>query len=135
LDRQTARYQLVHEWHADGAIVSTSDYLWCAAALVTSDEVSDLKLAHELALKAAELGEARGFTVQAEATDKLLVRRGKPQRYGTQYVFETIHQRWKLFPVDPRTTDVERRSMGIPPLAELMGKVDAMNAEIRENRD
>ena len=135
LARQTERYQLVHEWRANGTLVSADDLLWASAALVTSDAPKDLDLASELALMAAELGEKRGFTVQAEAADKLLVAQARPQRYGTQYIFEPVHQRWKLYPVDPLTSDVERRSMGIPPLAELLQNVEELNDALRKDKD
>lgn len=135
LARQAERYQLVHEWNANGTLVSADDFLWASAALVTSDATKDLDLASELALIAAELGESRGFTVQAEAADKLLVAQARPQRYGTQYIFEPVHQRWKLYPVDPLTSDVERRSMGVPSLAELLQKVEELNDALRKDKD
>ncbi|HIF40614.1 MAG TPA: hypothetical protein EYQ74_05905 [Planctomycetes bacterium] len=135
LARQTERYQLVHEWNADGALVSADDFLWASAALVTSDATKDLNLASELALIAAELGDKRGFTVQAEAADKLLVAQARPQRYGTQYIFEPVHQRWKLYPVDPLTSDVERRSVGVPSLAELLQNVEELNEALQKDKD
>lgn len=135
LARQTERYQLVHQWNTDGALVSADDFLWASAALVTSDSTKDLDLARELALMAAELGDKRGFTVQAEAADKLLVAQARPQRYGTQYIFEPVHQRWKLYPVDTLTSDIERRSMGIPSLAELLKNVEDLNEALRQNQD
>jgi hypothetical protein len=135
LARQDERYQLVHEWNAKGALVSADDFLWASAALVTSDATKDLDLASELALMAAELGDKRGFTVQAEAADKLLVAQARPQRYGTQYIFEPVHQRWKLYPVDPLTSDVERRSVGIPSLAELLQNVEELNDTLQKDKD
>ena len=135
LARQAERYQLVHEWNANGILVSADDFFWASAALVTSDATKDLVLASELALMAAELGAKLGFTVQAEAADKLLVTQARPQRYGTQYIFEPVHQRWKLYPVDPLTSDVERRSMGVPSLAELLQNVEELNDDLRKDKD
>jgi hypothetical protein len=135
LARQAERYRLVHDWHAAGTLVSADDSFWASAALVTSDDPADLTLARDLALMAAELGDKRGFIVQAEATDRLLMIQAKPQRYGTQYVFEPVHQRWKLYPVDPLTSDIERRAFLIPPLAELMREVDKLNAALLVDED
>ncbi len=133
LERQTERYAMVHTWHAQGTLISAEDHLWSAAALVTSDKPADLVLAGELALLAAELGDARGFTVQAESTDKLLLSAGKPQRYGTQFIYEPVLERWKLYPMDATTSDAERRAMGVPPLAELMQRVNELNIGLRDD--
>ena len=75
------------------------------------------------------MGEDRGFTVQAHATDRLLVsRRARYQLYGTVIIYEPALRRHQLYPVDPTTTDAIRRSMGVPSLALLLDEVDALNA-------
>ena len=69
-----------------------------------------------------------GFTVQAHATDRLLVtRRARYQLYGTVIIYEPALKRHQLYPVDPSTTDAIRRSMGVPSLAQLLVEVDELN--------
>ena len=81
-----------------------------------------------LIIRAAELGEERGFTVQAHATDRRMVlRHERYQRYGTVIIYEPVLRRHQLYPVDPATTDAIRRTMGVPSLAELLVEVDALN--------
>ena len=130
LKEQEGRYDLLREWRTAGRLTSAEDQLYAAAALVTSDRQADLRLAQELALEAAAQDEARGFTIQAEATDKLLLKAGRPQRYGTQFVYEPVLKRWKLYALDPLTTDEERKAMGIPPLSVLLERVDLLNANL-----
>jgi hypothetical protein len=61
---------------------------------------------------------------------------GKPQWYGTQVEFMEVLTKWRLYPVDPRTTDEQRKTMGVPPLAELRASVDRINEKLhgKENQ-
>jgi hypothetical protein len=54
----------------------------------------------------------------AAATDRLLIKQGKPQKYGTQYRRKNKGSGWELSPVDPRTTDKERVEYDVPILKE-----------------
>lgn len=128
--RQAARIDNVRKIVADKKLATAADHLQAAVILVHTDVVADLVLSHELALKAAELGENKGFRVAAEALDKQLLREGKPQKYGTQYVYEPVIQAWRLYVYEPGTTDVERKAMGVEPLAELLAKQEVLNARM-----
>lgn len=127
MEAQEARFARVREAAARSQIHSAEDYFWSAAIVVTSDEVSDLELAHELGEEANKLGDARGLAVAAEAIDILDIKHGRPQQYGTQLRFEPVLGLWKLHNVDPRTTDAERVRMGVPPLAEIEAMVEERN--------
>jgi hypothetical protein len=56
--------------------------------------------------------------------------RGEPQRYGTQYVSVPGYG-WVLYRWDPATTDAERASMGVPPLAEALERLKTLNGADR----
>jgi len=114
------RYKRVRKRIAAGGVVSAQDHLYAAGALSTSDEMKDLELARNLAAKAAELGEALGNILVAETTDKILVQQGQRQKYGTQVYLDLPTQLWHLYPADPLTSDADRASMGLPPLAEML---------------
>lgn len=117
--RQHERVLRVREICDSGPLEGAQPNLEAAVILVASDELGDLLLAEKLAIESARLGEDLGFRVAAEAVDKLRIKQGQPQRYGTQYAFEPALGRWRLYPCDPATTDAERRAMGVPSLAEL----------------
>ena len=125
--RQGEKCVQVVRWYEEGVIQTPEDHLFAARILVTSDVRTELELGRELAVKAVELGEERAYAVQAEAVDRLLLKVGLPQRYGTQYVWEPILGKWRHYAVDPLTTDEVRKAMGIAPLAELRARVDVLN--------
>jgi hypothetical protein len=115
-----------HAW-LEQRVKSAGDHLWCAAVLYGSDASEDLELARKLALRAVELGEPRGLPLSAEIGDKELLARGLPQRYGTQVVFDDFLRRYRMWDLDPGTTDAERRAVGLPSLEELLGRVEELD--------
>ena len=127
IKRQNERAEKVKKISDDGGLKTAQDYFDAAVILQQTDDLDMLKLAETLGLKAAEMGEDKGFRVSAEAVDKQLVRMGMAQRYGTQYIYEPVLRGWRLYPYDPRTTDEERKAMGVPPIAELIKGEDVLN--------
>jgi hypothetical protein len=124
-----------HEKRADevrsileqGGELSAEDAFKAAVILVGTDREADLVLAEELAKHSAAMGERRGLRVMAEAVDKRLMMQGAPQMYGTQFAFEFVLDAWRLYPIDPTTTDEVRASVLVPTYAELLAAEDAMN--------
>ncbi|MCB9914770.1 MAG: hypothetical protein H6828_06415 [Planctomycetes bacterium] len=131
LERMSARRETVRGFLDAGSLETAEQHLYAAAILVSSDDEADLVLARDTALRAAELGETRGFRVAAEAIDKLAMQSGTPQRYGTQYYYEEVLSRWRLYPVDPNTTDTERQAMGVEPMAALLEREAQLNESVR----
>jgi hypothetical protein len=125
--RSQERAAKVRKLLAEQGVGSAADRYYAALVLVQCPTEADLELAQQQALAAADQGEPRGFRVAAEAQDKLLVKRGMLQRYGTQFVWEPVLRAWRLYPIDPRTTDVERKAMGVPPLEELHQQEATLN--------
>ena len=69
-------------------------------------------------------GDVDGGAV-ALLTDRLEVKAGRPQIYGTQLSLKD--GRWVLDPIaDSATVDNRRRQMGLPPLAEYLRVVDSV---------
>ena len=60
----------------------------------------------------------------AAAWDRSLIGRGKPQRFGTQFIREG--GRWSLGRVDARVTDAQRALYGVPPLWVQQQNVDQL---------
>jgi len=129
LDAQAQRFAAVVAWYDAGELVSPAQHFWAGATLVRSDEPMHLVLAEFLGASAALLGEYRGRLVQAEARDRTAMLVGEPQPYGTQSVYVPITGSWRLYAVDPRTTDEERRAMGLPTLTELEARANARNSD------
>lgn len=108
--------------------LGTGDLLRAALLAYDSRVLEHVSLARELALTAVERGDARGLPIAAEAEDIELMLRGLPQRYGTQYVYDPVTERWSLYPVRDATTDTERAAMGLSTIAEARQREDVLNA-------
>lgn len=64
----------------------------------------------------------------AQAWDRVLVKRGKPQWYGTQFFKNKSTGKWEMSPTDPAAvTEAQREAMGIPTISETQAHLDALN--------
>ncbi len=127
-ERHAARAAEVRKMVQQGELKTAEERFEAAVILVENDEPADLKLAEVLAQEAATGGEPLAPRVAAEAIDKQRVLAHEPQRYGTQYEWVAVLREWRLYSLDPNTTDSERRAMGVPPLAEIYEIEKKLNA-------
>ena len=124
LVRDWFRRRRLNRLIAAGALhgAAAEDYFHAAMLLHHAPRLRDYWRAHELAQRAAELGYAPARWLVAASYDRWLMRQGKPQKYGTQYrLAHPLWQVWawgryRLWEVDPATTDAERAEWGVPPL-------------------
>ncbi|HBH71294.1 MAG: hypothetical protein UU88_C0013G0010 [Parcubacteria group bacterium GW2011_GWC1_42_11] len=70
----------------------------------------------------------------AAATDRLLVRDGKPQKYGTQFYQKTIDSPRELFEYDKNTTDKERTSLHVPTLKQTLRNLERMDRKQQQDK-
>jgi hypothetical protein len=80
--------------------------------------------AHDLAREAAEQGHGPARWLAAAAYDRWCMYEGRPQRFGTQFVPDGV--RYRLWDVDPATTDAERAAWDVPPLAAQHARAEAL---------
>jgi len=121
------RLDKVRTWADRNQLKSVQDHVRAAELLVDSDREEDIALAGALAEHAAQEGAAEALPLVAEATDRLLLKQGQPQRYGTQYIYDPATQRWSLYRWNRETTDDERRQMGVPTLATAIARESMLN--------
>jgi hypothetical protein len=101
-----------------------ADELYAAAWVFNhGDTVDDTRQAHALAKQAAEQGYKPARWLAAATRDRSLMFAGQPQHYGTQIVPDGIG--WRIWDVDPATTDAERAEWDVPPLAEMHARAAA----------
>lgn len=126
--RDKARQERVHQILAQGGAKTADDYHHAAMVFQHGDTDEEIAEAHELSLKAVELDPEHPSArwLAAASKDRLLMRQGKPQLYGTQ--FKKVDGKWILYEVDPSVTDEERAKWDCPPLAEAQKRVEMMNA-------
>ena len=132
-ERDARRRQRVSELLAQGGVSAPDDYFHAALIFQHGETLEDIWQAHELARKAAELGatQSMGYKdsrwLAAAALDRWLMYQGKPQKYGTQFVPDG--KRYRLWDVDPTTTDAERAVNHVPSLQEQLKQAERYTQE------
>ncbi len=126
--RDKARQDRVHQILAEGGAKSADDYFRAAMVFQHGDTDEEIAKAHELSLKAIDLDPEHPSVrwLAAASKDRLLMRQGKPQLYGTQ--FKKVDGKWVLHEVDPSVTDEERAKWDCPTLEKARKRAEAMNA-------
>lgn len=99
--------------------------LYAAAWVLNHGDASEeAYLGHQLAARARDLGHAPARWLAAAALDRSLMYQGLPQKYGTNIVPDGVG--YRLWDVDPATTDAERLANDVPVLAEMQARAAAM---------
>ncbi len=125
LQRDRARRQRVEELVESEALQAPEDYFHAAMVFQHGETLEDFWRAHELAKRGAELGHPTARWLTAAAYDRWLMNQGKPQKYGTQYTARG-NEPYRLWDVDPSTTDEERAAWDVPPLAEALRQAEEL---------
>ncbi len=118
----------------DGEINSADDLYHAAMIFQHGNCVEHYRLANQLAERAVSKGSNEAKWLYAATLDRYLMKQGKPQKFGTQFVkvgpggIVGGEGTWQLYPVDPATTDEERARYNVPPLATQQAKAEKMNA-------
>ena len=118
---------LVHS----GSLATSDDYFGAALIFQHGATTEDASLAYAFATVASRLQPVhpRANWLQAAAWDRLMLRKKRPQWYGTQYVTNKAGK-WVLYDMDETAvTDEERARMGVPNLSAVRQRVKEMNGE------
>lgn len=92
--------------------------------------VGDIKKAQRFAKQGFILGSKPSKWLYAAATDRLLMMKGKPQKFGTQYR-KNKEGIWEVHPIQPDTTDTERKAFNVSPLQKILKNVESLNKKGR----
>jgi hypothetical protein len=136
-ERDAQRRQRVKEMIAGGLLTAPDDYFHAALIFQHGETLEDIWQAHELASSAAEMGatQSMGYKdsrwLAAAALDRWLMYQGKPQKYGTNFVPDG--KRWRLWDVDPTTTDDERTANHVPTLQEQQQQAERYTQEMPQS--
>ena len=132
-ERDAGRRQRVNELLAEGRLTAPDDYFHAALIFQHGETLEDIWQAHELARRAAEMGATKSMGYKdslwlaAAALDRWLMYQGKPQKYGTQFVSDG--KRYRLWELDPTTTDNERAANHVPSLQEQLKQAERYTQE------
>ncbi|QDE40722.1 hypothetical protein FIV34_16660 [Luteibacter pinisoli] len=114
-----------------GHVRTADDYLNAAVVFQHGEDVADTRLALALATTASRIDPANkdAGVLAAQAWDRILVKSGRPQWYGTQFARDKATGRWAISPVEAGVvSEPQREAMGLPTLAQTQAHLDAMNA-------
>jgi len=123
--RDQQRRERVRELVAANGLSTAEDYYHAAQIMNHGDTPDDAQQAHILALRASELGHRPARWLAAASYDRWQMYQGKPQKYGTNYVYDGEKDR--LWDIDPTTTDEERAKWDVPSLSEQLRKAEEAN--------
>jgi len=123
--RDLERRERVMELVAANELHTAKDYYHAAHIMNHGDMVDDARNAHLLAFRSSELGYRPARWLAAASYDRWQMYQGKPQKYGTNYVYDGKGDR--LWDIEPKTTDEERAEWDVPPLAEQLRKAQEAN--------
>ena len=102
------------------------DYFMAGIIFQHGATIADSRKAIALAKKGAEMGIDKAKWLYAAATDRFLIRQKKKQKFGTQYQ-KPKNGKWRLYPVDDKTTDKERAIYNVVSLKEARAKAEKWN--------
>ncbi|QYF85780.1 hypothetical protein [Brevundimonas sp. PAMC22021] len=103
---------------------TAQDFYAAAWVLNHGDRSDEAYQAHQLATRADQLGYRNARWLAAAALDRSLMYSGRPQKFGSNIVPDG--QGWRLWDVDPATTDAERAQHDMPPLEQMRERAAAM---------
>ena len=127
-ERDNNRLSRVNKMLKDGLIVTGKDHYHAAMIYQHGYDTVASGLAVEMMKKAIELDSSVNKWLLAAAIDRDLMRKEKPQIYGTQFVKMGEYEPWQRYEIDStKVTDDERIAYGVETLAEQRLKEIRMN--------
>ncbi len=121
---------LVNTMLKNQAVKTAIDYYHAAMIFQHGFTVDDARQARDLARKAMSMGSEEAKWLYAAATDRLLMRMDKKQKFGTQYIQTItvtkngkIKKEWVVYPWDKKTTDILRQKYNVPSISFLKKRV------------
>lgn len=127
IKRDKERKFLVVEMIKSKQLNSGLDFYMAAMIFHHGPTIQDSKKAISLIKTSVDLGYKKALRFYATAIDRLLIRQGKKQKFGTQYYKKNDNEPWKISPYDLKTTDEERFQYNLLSLAEMKNNIDRLN--------
>jgi len=122
------REKRVYELIKSNQVLTARDYYNSAMIFQHGDDTVASSMAVKQMRKAIELDATIDKWLLAAAIDRDLMRRQKPQIYGTQYVKNTGEAKWRRYKIDTtQITDDERKYYKVETLSAQVEKERNMN--------
>jgi len=130
--RDLERQQAVLEILKGGGLSTSNDYYHGAMVFQHASTAEGISLAHSLAVLASRIDpeNSKAQWLAAASWDRLLMRKQRPQWYGTQFTKNSETGKWELYQIDEgAVTDDEREKSGVPSLAVARDRAKRLNGE------
>lgn len=118
------RRERVRALMAENVLMDAEDYFHAALIFQHGESLEEIWQAHTMASRAAEWGFAPARWLAVAALDRWLMYQSRPQKYGTQFVPDGRH--YRLWEVEPTTTDADRAAWNVPSLEEQTKRAQQM---------
>ncbi|RYG10316.1 MAG: hypothetical protein EOO07_22380 [Chitinophagaceae bacterium] len=132
--RDEQRENRVKELLSIGSLGGGSEYYHAAMILQHATTPDDYLLAHDLCLIAVSKGEQKAKWLAAASMDRFLISIGRQQRFGTQFLSNKSFRPPHLVQVDANVSDVLRKELDVPTLANAKKQEAEMEREFNERR-
>lgn len=113
--QDAGRRKIVKDMLSKGLVRTATDYYHAAMVFQHDPHIEGITQAQSLAHTAIQMGDDRALWLYAAATDRILMRENKKQKFGTQYLQtvivtrkDTVARKWVLYPYEKNTTDAMR---------------------------
>lgn len=119
------RRKLVSEMLGAGSVRTADDFRNAALIFQHGETADDIRLAFSLASisVAIQPEDNSAKWLSAAAWDRLMMRLGKPQWYGTQFTKSKETGMWELYAIDESAvSDAQRAALGVPTLAQARAR-------------
>ncbi len=91
--------------------------------------ISDSEHAKRYALLSFNKGLKKAGWLYAASTDRLLMRKDEPQKFGTQFYKAGKNAKWKLYKTDLSISDVEREKYGVLSIGKQKKAIEELNKQ------
>lgn len=125
------RREQVKSLFDNGQLKTGLDYYHSAMIFQHGTTTEDYEFANKLCSIAIKKGNKKAKWLYAATLDRILTsKKAQYQKFGTQFRKDAPDKPWYLYPVDPTTTDDERRKYNVPSLTEQLKKEKELNSTI-----
>ncbi len=127
IKRDAIRRKKIQEIFQKGGLKTGRDYYIAAMIFHHGPTIKDAKRAITFSQKSFEFNYNKARWLCAATVDRLLTKKGKRQKFGTQFFKKTQKSSWVLRPINLKTTDAERAKFNVSPLKEIKKTLKQMN--------
>ena len=134
--KDAERKREVEKILADGGIRTAQDYFNASVIFQHGEDLNDIEQAYAFAVTAVSMDDRnqQAKQMEADAWDRIMLKRNRPQWYGTQFIRDQTTGKYAMYQVDSSViTDAERQAVGLPTMSENQAHLDEINKAVAKH--